>query len=201
VDLEAFRPNDAPTDPQSLVFVGTMNYRPNADAVIYLASQILPEIWKTRPQVTLTVVGQTPPEEVQRLAGPRITITGWVDDVRPYIDRAAVVVTPVRIGSGTRLKVLEALAMGKALVSTPLGCEGIAVEDGEHVLLADNPVELAQRVVRLLDDPALAIRLGMQGRALVERSYGWRAVVDDLDALHSQLLETRVREDTVAVSA
>jgi glycosyltransferase involved in cell wall biosynthesis len=201
VDLEVFQPQETPTDPHSLVFVGTMNYRPNADAVIYLAGEILPEIWKTRPDVTLTVVGQEPPEEVRRLAGPRIAITGWVDDVRPYVRRAAVVVTPVRIGSGTRLKVLEAFAMGKAVVSTPLGCEGIAVKDGEHLLVADNPADLAARVVRLLDDPALAIRLGMQGRALVERTYGWRAVVDDLDALHSELLETRGREDTVAVSA
>ena len=188
VDLEHFAPTNDREDPDSIVFVGSINYRPNTDAVLHFAEQILPRIRRLRPSATLLVVGQGAPEAVRRLDGPEVRIVGAVPDVRPYVGRAAVAAVPLRMGGGTRLKVLEGLAMGKALVSTALGCEGIDVEDGRHLLIADQPEAFARAVVRLMEDAQLRRRLGAAGRELVERRYGWEAAGAELDAFHTELL-------------
>lgn len=194
VDLGHFTPAGGDVDPDSIIFVGSINYRPNTDAVLYFARRILPLVRQSRPQATFVVVGQGAPEAVQRLDGPGIRVIGAVADVRPHLARAAVVVVPLRMGGGTRLKVLEGLAMGKALVSTSLGCEGIDVDAGRHLLVADDPERFAAQVIRLMGDPGLRRDLGAAGRDLVERCYGWPAVVAELEAFHDQLVGAARRQ-------
>ena len=181
VDLEYFRPEPAEVDARSIVFTGTMAYRPNVDAVHYLVREIMPWVHRSHPDATVTVVGGGVPRSVMRLAGPRVEVTGQVADVRPFVHRAAVAVAPLRIGSGTRLKVLEALAMGKPMVASTLGCEGLAVRAGEHVAIADEPEDFARELVSLLEDRTAAEAMGARGRALVERSYGWRALTLEME--------------------
>jgi glycosyltransferase involved in cell wall biosynthesis len=188
VDLEYFQPSPEPTIPDSLVFTGLMKYRPNLDAVQYFVREVLPLLLRVRPRVRLTVVGSDVPPELERLAGPSVVITGGVPDVRPYLAGAAAVVVPLRMGGGTRLKVLEALAMRKAVVSTGIGCEGLLAEDGVHLLRADDPRSLAERILLVLSTPALAEELGARGRRLVEANYGWERVVDGLRDFHRRLL-------------
>jgi glycosyltransferase involved in cell wall biosynthesis len=191
VDLEHFQPSDRPRDPTSLVFTGSIDYRPNADAVTYFVREIFPEILQAHPDATFTVVGMRPPDQVKSLAGRNIIVTGQVPDVRPYLARASVVVVPLRMGSGTRLKLLEAMAMGAAVVSTTLGCEGLAVRDSEHLLVADPPHQFARDVVRLLNDSRLAGELGRRGRALVEREYGWASAAQRLDEFLVQMVASK----------
>jgi glycosyltransferase involved in cell wall biosynthesis len=188
VDLDHFTPGSGPVDPDAIVFVGSINYRPNTDAVLHFAERILPLVRLARPQATFHVVGQGAPELVRRLEGPRLHIVGGVADVRPHLAGAAVVAVPLRMGGGTRLKVLEALAMGQAVVSTSLGCEGIDVEQGRHLLIADDPEAFAAAVVRLMGDPDLRRELGLGGRDLVERRYGWTAAGATLEAFHAQVV-------------
>src|SRR5439155_13424236 len=126
------------------------------DAAMYFAREVLPLLLRERPNLTFTIVGGGAPEELRRLAGRNIFLTDTVHDTRPHVARAGVFVVPLRMGSGTRLKVLEGMAMGRPLVSTSLGCEGIATVDGEHLLVADDPASFAPGVLRLLDDPVLA---------------------------------------------
>jgi glycosyltransferase involved in cell wall biosynthesis len=183
VDLEYMQPACESPAGSELVFVGRIGYRPNTDAVVYFASAILPLIWRDHPQVTLTVVGADVPAEVQALAGPRIAITGPVPDVRPYMRRAAAVVVPLRFGGGTRLKVLEAMGMAKPIVSTTLGCEGLDVQHGRHVLLADDAQAFAHAVDRVLTQPTAAAAVGLQGRRLAERQYSWSKLAADLETV------------------
>jgi len=191
VDIEFYRPSDVAVEPDSLVFTGLMSYRPNIDGVVWFVEEVLPRIHQVRPSVTLTIVGAGAGEEVERLAGPHVTVTGAVPDTRDYFARAAAAVVPLRMGSGTRLKVLEGLAMGKPLVSTSVGCEGIHVQDGEHLLIADDPQALSDAALRVLSDASLAAALARQGRALVEREYGWAAITAQLESFYAQVLADR----------
>ncbi len=175
VDLGYFRPAPYRPVPDRLVFMGVVRYRPNADAVRLLAREIVPEIARRRPAVELEVVGQNVPGHIAALGGRHVRFTGSVPDVRPHLADAAVAVIPLRTGSGTRLKALEAFAMARPVVSTSLGMEGIEAEPGRHYLRADDPAEFADAVARLLEDPGLAEELGRAGRALVEERYGWDA--------------------------
>jgi len=181
VDIDSFQPSLGVRDPNNVVFVGVMHYRPNVDAAMYFVREILPHLVRERPNLTFTIVGGGPPEELRRLAGKNVLLTDRVPDTRPYVARAGVSVVPLRMGSGTRLKVLEGLAMGSPLVSTSLGCEGIDIVDGEHLVVADEPLAFARGVLRILDDPALASMLGRNGRALVESRYSWPSVLHQLE--------------------
>jgi glycosyltransferase involved in cell wall biosynthesis len=134
------------------------------------------------------IVGKGAPEELRQLASANVIITDTVPDIRPYVRKSAVFVVPLRMGGGTRLKVLEGLSMEKGVVSTSIGCEGIDVTHGEHLLIADDPRSFADSVLRLSSDRELAARLGRQGRALVERQYKWETVVDRLEAFYGRLL-------------
>jgi sugar transferase (PEP-CTERM/EpsH1 system associated) len=191
VDVEYFSPSAEPEDPDAIVLTGLMKYRPNVDAAVYFVRDVLPRIVAARPNLVFYVVGGEPPDEVKQLAGRNVVVTGTVPDVRPYVRKAAVFVVPLRMGSGTRLKVLEGLSMAKAMVSTSLGCEGIDVEDQKHLLIADDPASFAASVLRLLDDAALAKRLTAAGRELVIRQYRWETVVDDLETFYDELLGRR----------
>lgn len=187
VDTAYFRPTGGQADPDELIFTGLMRYRPNVDAVTHFTKVILPLIQRARPKARLTIVGAGPPNEVLRLAGPDVVVTGTVADVRPYLERAAVVVVPIRTGGGTRFKVAEGLAMGKPVVATTIGAEGIGVHHDEHILLADDPADFADQVVRALEDKALAGALGAAGREFAERHLSWRAAGARLDELYREL--------------
>lgn len=191
VDSDYFRPWATPASGVGLVFTGSMNYTPNADAVRWFCAAILPLIHRHRPDVHLKVVGWQPPDDIVALnADPSVLVTGFVEDVRPYLAEAAVVIAPIRSGSGTRLKILDAWSMGKAVVSTSLGAEGLAIEPEGNILLADDPETFATAVLRLLSDVSLRRKLGATGRDLVQRRYTWSAIAADLDSVYSRLVVT-----------
>ncbi len=190
VDLAFYRRDAvaplADLGPHALVFTGKMDYRPNVDAVLWFADAVLPLILAQMPDAHFYVVGQQPHPRLARLARhPAITLTGRVPDTRPYIAAAGVYVVPLRIGGGTRLKVLEAMAMGQAIVSTRLGCDGFDFSDGREVLFADEPAAFATAVINLCRDRAQAAALGRRARAYVEMHYGWDAIVPRLEALYA----------------
>jgi glycosyltransferase involved in cell wall biosynthesis len=193
VDVDYFTPWRTPARAPRLLFTGAINYGPNADAVLHFCADILPRIRAAVPEVTFAVVGRDPPDRVQRLAGRSVLVTGTVTDVRPFMRDAAVFVVPLRSGSGTRLKILEALASGCAVVSTSVGCEGINVTHGQDILIADTAAAFAEAVVRCLRDPELRASLGARGRALVEREYRWETVGDAVTDAYAELMEARER--------
>lgn len=184
VDIDYFVPDDDAETPDHLVYMGSMDWHPNEDAVLYFIDTILPRIRRARPAVSLTVVGRNPSRHLQRVAAQAgVRITGTVDDVRAFVAAAAVVVVPLRVGGGTRLKIFEALAMGKAVVSTTVGAEGLPLIDGTHWLRADEPAAFAEAVVTLLRDPARRRQLGAAGRRLVEERHSWAQVATEFEAL------------------
>jgi glycosyltransferase involved in cell wall biosynthesis len=170
----------------SLVFTGKMDFRPNVDAILWFCRRVLPLIREQIPNVRFYIVGQSPHRRILRLADdPAVTVTGYVDDVRSYIAGARVYVVPLRIGGGTRLKVLEAMAMGKAIVSTSLGCEGFeGLMPGQELAIADAPEEFARRVIELLGDASQRQRLGRAARRFVEERYDWRLIVPRLERVY-----------------
>lgn len=176
VDTAYFEPARDAEKPNSLVFTGAMDWLPNEDAIVYFVREIFPLIVAEIPDVTLSVVGRNPSLRVRELGSKNVLVTGRVDDIRPFVAEAAVYVVPLRVGSGTRLKIFEAMAMGKTVISTTVGAEGLPVRDGEHLLLADTPTEFAERTVALLRDTGQREWLGMNARQLVERSYSWASV-------------------------
>jgi glycosyltransferase involved in cell wall biosynthesis len=174
-------------EPDRLLFTGKMEYIPNADAVEFFINEIMPRVRQARPAAHLEVVGMCPPQHLLDLAaGNPMTVHGEVPDVRPWLERCAISVVPLRAGSGTRLKILEALSMERAVVSTRIGAEGIDVVDGEHLLLADRPEEFADRVLALMEDEALRQRLGRNGRRLVEERYDWSRVAPLLSQAYTE---------------
>jgi len=175
----------APSDPSArgLVFTGSMDWLPNEDAMLFFAREVLPLVRAQEPDVTLTIVGRSPTAPVRKLADdPAITVTGRVDDVRPYMRDAAVYVVPLRVGGGTRLKIFEAMAMGRAVVSTTIGAEGLPVTNARDAVVADDPRTFADAIVTLLRDPAQRRELEAAARALVVEHYDWSAVAGDLEA-------------------
>jgi glycosyltransferase involved in cell wall biosynthesis len=188
VDLEAYRQFNGRPIEYDLLFTGKMDFRPNIDAVLWFGQQVWPLILARRPHTTLAVVGQRPHprlDTLRQLSG--LTITGYVDDVRPYLAGARVYVAPLRVGGGTRLKLLEAMAMGKAIVSTTVGAEGFPVVDGQELLLADEPEEFAAAVLKLLANPAQRSQIGARGQAFARANYGWAALVPQLEQVYEQL--------------
>lgn len=189
VDVDFFRPDPVDENDEqaaTLVFTGKMDFRPNIDAMLWFCNEIFPRIRARQQDVTLAVVGREPHERVRALSSrPNITVTGYVDDIRPYVAGAQVYVVPLRMGSGTRLKVLQAMAMGKAIVSTTLGAEGIAGQAGQHLLVADTPEAFTAAVLALLADPDRRKALGIHARRLVEQEYAWEAIVPRMNAVYA----------------
>jgi sugar transferase (PEP-CTERM/EpsH1 system associated) len=184
VDTQYFAPAARPSPPKSrsLVFTGSMDWLPNEDAMLFFCRETLPLIRREEPEVTLSIVGRAPTPAVSALARqPGVIVTGRVEDVRPFVRDAAVYVVPLRIGGGTRLKIFEAMAMAKAVVSTGVGAEGLPVTDGEHVCLADEPPAFASAVVRLLRDVDRRRHLEAAARTLVLERYDWSAVAGRLE--------------------
>ncbi len=167
-----------------LVFTGTMDFRPNVDAALWFAQEVLPLIRQVEPGARFVIVGQKPHRRLDALRSrDDVTLTGRVDDTRPYIAQAAVYVVPLRMGGGTRFKILEAAAMSKAMVSTSLGCEGFAVENGRHLEIADSPRQFADAVIALLRDPARRERLGANARALAD-AYDWKNIIPRMESVY-----------------
>jgi glycosyltransferase involved in cell wall biosynthesis len=164
----------------SLVFTGSMDWLPNEDAILYFVDAILPLIKQQCPDVSLEVVGRRPSRKLQALAEREksMRLTGWVEDIRPFVARGSICIVPLRIGGGTRLKIFEAMAMSKAVVSTSVGAEGLPVRSGENILLADTPTDFAHSVVSLLRDPSERKRLSTSARALVQEKYSWPKVAE-----------------------
>jgi glycosyltransferase involved in cell wall biosynthesis len=181
VDTSFFRPSgQRACRPHNLVFTGSMDWLPNEDAIRYFTEEIMPRIKKAVPGVTLTVVGRDPYPSLVELSkrDPSVIVTGRVEDVRPFMEEAAVYIVPLRIGGGTRLKIYEAMAMEKAIVSTSIGAEGLPVTDGEEILLADTPELFADAVVRLLQQDGLASDIGKRAAARVREEFGWDKVAE-----------------------
>ncbi len=187
VDTGFFSPDGKDAD-DGLVFTGSMDWLPNEDAVIFFRREILPGIWKRRPRTRFYVVGRNPSGRLRAcLAGDdRIVVTGGVEDIRPFVRDASVYVVPIRVGGGTRLKILEAMAMGKPVVSTTVGAEGIAHTPGRDIVLADAPDDFVRAVVSLLEDADRRRSTGAAARDLVLRTYDWDIVGERLRRVYSE---------------
>ncbi|HKJ33512.1 MAG TPA: glycosyltransferase [Balneolales bacterium] len=181
VDTTYFTPTSEKIEPFSMVFTGTMNYLPNSDAMHYFLDAIFPLIRKSVPEAKIYIVGKNPPASLKRRASENVIITGIVDDVRPFVRKSSVYVVPLRMGSGTRLKILEGLSMEKAIVTTKIGCEGIEVNDEKHVLIADKPASFAKKVVELMHDKERMKTLGSNGNKLVNQKYTWNAIASSMN--------------------
>lgn len=193
VDVCYFRPDGTVESPHELVFTGSMDWRPNEDAILYFIEQVLPMIRRRVPEAILTVVGRNPSARLRRVADAAdVRVTGTVDDIRPYVAKAAVYVVPLRVGGGTRLKIFEALAMGKAVVSTTIGAEGLPLQDGKQFVRADDPADFAGAIVALLGDPERRRNLGEAGRALVEERHSWTLVGREFEAICQKLVDRRM---------
>jgi glycosyltransferase involved in cell wall biosynthesis len=181
-------PAERDPEPATLVFTGTMNYPPNREAIIWFAAEVWPLVVARRPDARLLVVGREPPADVRALADgdARIEVTGGVPRVMPFYERAAVVVAPLLSGGGTRLKVLEALASARPLVSSGVGCEGIDVTPGEHLLVEDDPRRFAAAVLDLIEDRERARALGEAGRRLAVERYDWGVLGERLEAVYER---------------
>jgi glycosyltransferase involved in cell wall biosynthesis len=190
VDVDAIRPMPGPQE--GVVFVGGSGWFPNRDALEYFSKEILPLVRAGGTNPVVRWVGRSSESDRQYYARhDRIDLTGYVEDVRPIIAGAACYVVPLRVGGGTRLKILEAWAMGKAVVSTSIGCEGLEATDGENILVRDTPVEFAKAVRDVMLDSALRERLGQAARTTAERRYGWSAIGAELNRLYLPLVESR----------
>jgi len=189
VDVEAFRPSAGREE--GIVFVGGLNWFPNRDALQYFCDAILPTVRAAGEPTPVRWLGGGGSDEVRRHYRDRyaVELTGYVPDVRPYVREAACYVVPLRVGGGTRLKILDAWAMGKAVVSTSVGCEGLAAEDGRNILIRDDPEGFAHAVRAVLQDRGLRRRLGIEGRRTVERHYSWEGIGEAMLPLYRSLHE------------
>jgi glycosyltransferase involved in cell wall biosynthesis len=189
VDTGAFRPATSGAPGSDVVFVGGNSWFPNRDGMDYFAEEVLPLLRQERPEIRVTWVGRANEEVKDRFAGFGITVTGYVDDIRPYVYDAACFIAPLRVGGGTRLKILDAWALGKAVVSTSQGAEGLAIEPGRNILIADSARAFADEVARVLDDSDLRHRLEQNGRETAVEVYDWSVISGTMSAAYRELLE------------
>lgn len=190
VDPQLYYPDHGATKSYQVVFTGTMSYEPNHEGAIFFIKEILPHILRECPHVRFFVVGKNPPADLLAFGGKNVTVTGPVPSIIEYIKEASVIVVPLLTGGGMRFKILEAFAMGKAVVSTTVGAEGIEYEDGTNILIADDPVAFARHVVTVLKNPQMAEALGNAARYLVERHYATSVVGRQWQDLYRTLWDT-----------
>lgn len=184
VDTSHYRRHGAVRNGKDLLFIGSYNWPPNLDGIVWFVREVFPEVQARVPDVHLTVVGKDPPAWLKEL-GTAVEVTGFVEDERPYYERTRALVVPLRFGGGVRIKILNAMAMATPVVSTTLGAEGIPAADGEDLLLADEPQLLARQIVKVLEDDSLAARLAENGHRVCLEHYGEAAIARRL----GQLLE------------
>lgn len=182
VDLGLFQPSEATREPNHLIFVGVMNYYPNVDGCKWFCESILPRVRERHPDVKLSIVGSHPTPDVEALGKlPGVTVTGFVDDTRDWLNKASVSIAPLRIARGIQNKVLEAMAMGLPVVGTTSATQGVDGTPEQDFLLANSETEQVEAVCRLLDDQNAAIELGRRARAFVEANYDWEVCLEPLD--------------------
>lgn len=192
VDIDYFKPiRDKET--RAVIYTGGMNMYANKDAVLYFAKNIWPYVKEKIPDIKFYVIGQDPPPEIVEIAArdSGIEVLGYVDDVRPFVAKAGIYIVPLRVGGGTRLKVLDALAQGKAIVSTSVGCEGIAVEAGKNIIIEDHPMDFANQVIDLLQDEHRRNELSNAARELAETHYSWDIMGKRLQAVYEKLAKDK----------
>jgi len=182
VDIDYFSPPaEAVNRPDSLVFCGSMDWLPNEDAMIFFITEILPTIKRRRPDITLTIVGRNPSPSMQKLVDkvPEVELTGWVDDTRPFINDSMLFIVPLRIGGGTRMKIYEAMSLGKTVVSTHVGAEGLPVKPGENIVLVDDPHEFGEKIIELLINEQTRNNIGRSAGTFVRRNFSWQQVASE----------------------
>ena len=189
VDTQLYQPNHEVEEETTIIYTGSMDWFPNEDAAIYFIEEILPIIQTKCQNLKFYVVGQFPTERLKRYGNrPGVVVTGRVDDIKPYFARATVYVVPLRIGGGTRLKILEALAMGKAVVSTSVGAEGLNLTAGDEIMIADEPAKFADGVFQLMEDKSMRRELGENGRRRVKTEYDWRRIGEKLQGMYEAVV-------------
>lgn len=180
VDFEYFTVHEGEKT-NDIVFCGNMQYKPNIDAAKYLVGEVMPIVWRQRPEVKVVLAGATPKASVRQLSGEKVTVTGWVDDIRPFYGKSKVFIAPMRIGSGLQNKLLEAMSMGIPCITTPLANDALGAKDGEEVLLGSNAEQLASAIVKLLDDEQLRSKLAANAKSFVTEHFSWEACGEDLE--------------------
>ncbi len=183
VDTSYFKPSSNKVEKYSIVFTGIMAYMPNHDGIIYFLNKIFPLILKEIPQAKIYIVGSRPPKSLLKRASENVIVTGFVPDVRTYVWNAALYVVPLRMGSGTRLKILEALAMKKPVISTTIGCEGIDVINNESILIEDDPKNFAAKAVWILKNPERGNKIVNEGYKLIQNKYDWNTINQRLEEI------------------
>ncbi len=194
VDVEYFKPSLIEIEPYSMVFTGMMAYVPNHDGINYFLDEIFPVIINEIPEAKIYIVGSHPPKSIVKRSSRNIIVTGYVPDVRNYVWRSSLYVVPLRMGGGTRLKVLEALAMKKTVISTTIGCEGIDVVDNESVLIADDPKDFAKKSAQILRNPELGLNITNQGSKIIHSKYCWEVVTRNLEHVIQTVLNEKAAE-------
>lgn len=196
VDTNYFKPAKREDGNFELLFVGNMAYPPNRDGILFFYREVLPLVLKECPKSRLVIAGKNPPGCIFALnKDSKVEVTGYVTDVRPYISRASVVISPIRFGAGTRIKILEAMAMGKAIVTTTLGCEGLDVTPGDDIEIADTPKDIAAKIIILMNDSEKNQAMGMRARETVLEKYEWNNICKALESLI--IKETAAQTDNV----
>jgi|LSQX01.1.fsa_nt_gb glycosyltransferase involved in cell wall biosynthesis len=188
VDIDHFQPIKRVAGSRNILSIGTMHWPPNVDSMLYFYRDILPLVCEQASDCHLTIAGQKPVDSIRALSDdPRVTVIGYVDDDKKLSEDCGVFIVPLRSGSGVRVKILNALAMGLPVVSTSIGAEGLAVESGKHLMIADTEAEFARAIIEILNNPQLADDLGANGRRLVCEKYSWERVGDRLLSLYNGL--------------
>ena len=180
VDVDYFIPQTVNIENHSLIFCGSMDWLPNEDAILFFIKDILPRIKNRIPGIKLNVVGRNPSPSLQKFIRkyPEIHLTGWVKDIRPYIAASSLYVVPMRIGGGTRLKIYEAMAMGKTIISTSVGAEGLPAENGKHLIIENDPIKFSNRIIALLNDNDKRKKIGETAAGYVRQKFAWREVAE-----------------------
>ncbi len=186
VDIDYFSPSKERNDRNKIVFVGGLNWFPNLDGVIFFCEQVLPIIEESVKEIEVVIIGKENPKFQY---AKKIRQVGYVPDIRPYVQEAKVFFVPLRVGGGTRLKILDAMAMGKAIVSTSIGCEGLAVENGKHILIEDRADGFARRIIELMNDDKKREFLEKNARELAENKYDWKIIGKEMEKVYSALEE------------
>jgi polysaccharide biosynthesis protein PslH len=201
IDLAEFAAPGAVPDRSTIVFSGLMSYYPNQQAVRWFLDAVLPIVRRQLPRAKFVVAGAAPPRWLRTRADAHLEVTGRVADIRPHLARATAVVAPLLIGGGTRVKILEAAAMGKPVISTTLGAEGLDLRHGEAILLADDPETFAAHLMSVLEDPELASRIGANGRWHVAEHFDWNRIGESVRDLLDARFQLRARADARGVPA
>lgn len=194
VDVDAFQPPAKPAAAPVIGFLGSMDWMPNIDGVLWFAREVLPKVREQMPEVRVKIIGRNPPASIRALAAdPAIEVTGTVPEVQPHVHECRVIAVPLLAGGGTRIKIFEAMAMGVPVISTTIGAEGLPVRHGEEIEIADDAESFAQGTLKLLADAAAAARMALNARELMEQRFSWRFAASKFVELCQQAMDHQQR--------